>query len=513
MANGAKVRTKVLVVGGAGYVGSATCAALVDAGHEVWVLDDLSTGSRLLALGDRFIEAKAGDRSYVTHLLQTEKFDCVMHFAAKCLVSESMRRSEDYFEANVEQTRGLLDSMVEAGTKRFVFSSTCAVFGNPAAAAPIHEKSPQNPINPYGESKLAAEKLIAKYALGFGIEPIVLRYFNAAGAESNLRVGEWHTPETHLIPNLLQAAESDKVVPVYGSDYETPDGTCVRDYVHVSDLARAHISAMNRLMTRKCSFEAYNLGTGKGSSILEVIRKCEQITGKKIRYEIKGRREGDPPILVADAQQASGELGFQVDSDSLGKIISSAWAWEKKKNQPRKAVFLDRDGTLNEDPGYLSRPDQMKLLPDVGPALQRLRQSGYELVIVSNQSGVGRGLIRKNDIPRINERMDLLLREHGVTIAEYELCFHRPEEGCDCRKPRPTLIQSAARRLGIDIASSYMVGDKISDVQSGRAAGCKGTALVRTGEGLIAEQQLKKGEADFIGDSLKNVVDWILLSK
>ena len=323
-------------------------------------------------------------------------------------------------------------------------------------------------------------------------------------------MGEWHDPETHLIPTLLQAAERGTVFSVFGADYPTKDGTCVRDYVHVSDLARAHISAMNRLLTRTCPFEAYNLGTAQGSSILEVLHECERITGKKIRHEIKDRREGDPSVLVADPQSAIRELGFHVSPNSLEKIISSAWAWEKKKLQPRKAVFLDRDGTLNEDPGYLSRPDQMKLLPGVGPALLRLRQSGYELVVVSNQSGVGRGLIRKNDIPRINERMDLLLREHDVTIAEYELCFHRPEEGCDCRKPRPTLIQSAAKRLGIDIASSFMVGDKISDVQSGRAAGCKGAALVRTGEGLIAEQQLKKGEADFIGDSLTNVVDWIL---
>ena len=505
---------KVLVTGGAGYVGSATCAWLIDHGHDVWVVDDLSEGHREQVLGNGFILARIGDSSIMEPLLSRERFDCVMHFCAFAKVGESVEKPQKYFENNVSQTKALLDVLIKTSEKskppRFIFSSTCAIFGDPGNQD-IAESTPKKPINPYGETKLEAERIMTEYAQKSGLQAIALRYFNAAGTEPKLRVGEWHNPESHLIPSVLQAAATGRPMELYGTDYPTPDGTCVRDYVHVWDLAIAHAAAMERLLAGRCKgFEAYNLGSAKGFSNREIIQACERVTGRKITVVEKPRRPGDPPRLVANSSLAQKELGFKVAPDALETIIRSAWDWKKKLMKPRKAVFLDRDGTLNEDPGYLGHPDQMKLLPGVGEALARLKQAKFQLVVISNQSGVGRGFFSESMLISIHRKLDELLQPYGVRIDHYELCLHKPEDDCECRKPKPKLLLDAAAKLNLDFSESYMVGDKVSDLGAGRAAKCRGSALVRTGEGTKAEALISPKESDFVGDSLTDVVRWIL---
>jgi UDP-glucose 4-epimerase len=326
---------KVLVVGGAGYVGGSTCAHLIDQGHSVWVLDDLSTGHRELALGDGFTQARAGDRAPVGKLLREQRFDCVMHFAAKSLAGESVQKPQEYRENNVVQTRELLETMLECGARRFVFSSTCAIFGDPGEAR-IHEELPKKPINPYGETKLEVERMLREYAAR-GLQSVALRYFNAAGAEPGGRVGEWHDHETHLIPNVLFAALDGRPVSLFGTDYPTPDGTCIRDYVPIWELARAHEAAAFRLLQKPAeggSFEAFNLGSESGFSVREVVKVCEKVTGRAIQVNEQPRRAGDPPRLVADSALARRELGFQSKA-SLEEIVASAYRWELK----RRAVF------------------------------------------------------------------------------------------------------------------------------------------------------------------------------
>lgn len=505
---------KVLVVGGAGYVGSAACAWLLDQGHSVWVLDDLSTGHRefLLPEAQGFTHARAGDSAQVLALLRRESFDCVMHFAAKSLVAESVEKPELYFENNVVQTRHLLEAMLAAGVRRFIFSSTCAIFGDPGSH-PLNESCPKKPLNPYGQTKLKAEELLQEFARERGLQAIALRYFNASGAEPRARVGEWHEPETHLIPRILKAAQEGIPIDVFGTDYPTPDGTCIRDYIHVWDLAQAHGAAMERLLADASvqgRFEAFNLGSETGYSVREMIVACEKAMGIQLQVREAARRPGDPPRLVADSESARRELGFRVEH-TLESILVSAWYWEQKRQgKLKKAVFLDRDGTLNEDPGYISHPDQAKLLPRVGESLALLKKAGFQLIVVSNQSGVGRGWIQEEALPRIHDRIHELLSPWEVVIDHYELCFHRPDENCRCRKPRPALIFNAARKLQIDLSLSYMVGDRLSDLQVGRNAGCKASVLVRTGDGRKTESTLVEGEAAFIADSLREAVDWIL---
>jgi UDP-glucose 4-epimerase len=487
-------RARILVVGGAGYVGGSVAAGLVDRGFETWILDDLSTGHRQAVPGANLTVARAGDRAAVAKLLREGRFDAVFHFAASALVGESMRLKDLYFENNVEQTRLLIDEMLNAGVDTFVFSSTCAVFGDPGDER-IHEDLPKNPTNVYGQTKLDAERLIEKAARERGLKATVLRYFNAAGSEPGLRVGEWHDPETHLIPNALEAVLTGGELTVNGADYNTPDGTCVRDYVHVSDLGDAHVAAFERMraMGKGGSFEAFNLGSESGYSVLEVARACERVVGKPLKLRQGPRRPGDPPFLVADSS-----------------IIEGALAWRLKRQERARLVLLDRDGTINIDPGYLSRPEQLELLPGVGEALGRLQAAGFLLAVVSNQSGVGRGLIEEAALPRIHERLNRLLAPHGARIELFQLCIHHPDAGCDCRKPKGKLLVDAAARLGVPIGRSYMVGDKTTDLGAGRAAGCSGVALVRTGDGQTAEIQLKGGEADFVGRDLGAVADWIL---
>ena len=504
----------LLLVGGAGYVGSSVGTVLKDRGHQLWVLDDLSTGHRenVGKIARGFTYARAGDRDAVRALFRREKFDGVFHFAASALVEESVRNPQKYFENNVTQTQFLIEEMLAAGVRHFVFSSTCAIFGDPGDR-PISEDLPKNPINPYGESKKAAEEMIARFCREKGLRATALRYFNAAGADPQTRVGENHEPETHLIPNVFRAVNAGKSVRVFGTDYPTLDGTCVRDYIHVADLADAHEKAflrMRELPGSDGSFDVYNLGTEQGYTVKQVIAECERVLGRQISVELAPRRPGDPPKLFADASKARRDLGFQIRYP-LASIIETAWSWEQKRLKPGRAVFLDRDGTLNEDPGYLNHPAQMKLLPGVGEALSRLQDAGYRLAVVSNQSGVGRGLIEPETLPLIHDRMDELLKAYGVKLHAYVCCVHRPEEGCECRKPKPRLLLDAASQLGADLSRSYMVGDKASDLEAGRLAGCRGSVLVRTGDGQKTEESGVR--ADQVADDLAGAVAWILDQK
>jgi UDP-glucose 4-epimerase len=315
---------KILVVGGAGYIGSVCTELLVDEGHEVAVFDNLTEGHRR-ALDSRaqFIEGDLADRSGFEAALAGIRPDAVMHFAASALVGESMENPSKYFRNNVANGLNLLDAMVSTGTKRLVFSSTCAIFG-PPERVPIDEDLPKRPINPYGESKLAFERILRWYGQIHGLKFVSLRYFNAAGASA--RFGEDHRVETHLIPNVLKVALGEKSeVEIYGTDYDTPDGTCIRDYIHILDLARAHILA---LQSSKSEF--YNLGTGGGSSVREVIAAAGQVAGKKIKVVERPRRPGDPPRLVAASDKIKSELGWKPQFQSLETILESAWQWHQK---------------------------------------------------------------------------------------------------------------------------------------------------------------------------------------
>jgi UDP-glucose 4-epimerase len=315
---------KILVVGGAGYIGSICAEVLLDRGHEVAILDNLSEGHRH-ALDPRaeFIEGDLADRKMTTATLARLRPDAVMHFAANALVGESMENPSKYFRNNIAAGLNLLDAMVAAEVERLVFSSTCATFG-PPERLPIDEETPQNPINPYGESKLAFEKILKWYDTIHGLRFVSLRYFNAAGASE--KFGEDHRCETHLIPNVLKVALGQKPhVELFGTDYETPDGTCIRDYIHIIDLADAHILALG---TPASAF--YNLGTGGGSSVREVIETCRRITGHPIPAAEKPRRPGDPPRLIASSEKIKRQLGWRPKFQTLDAIVESAWKWHQK---------------------------------------------------------------------------------------------------------------------------------------------------------------------------------------
>ncbi|HEY5036512.1 MAG TPA: UDP-glucose 4-epimerase GalE [Chthoniobacterales bacterium] len=315
---------KIFVVGGAGYIGSICVELLLDEGHEVTVFDNLSEGHRR-AVDERagFIGGDLSRREEITRALAETKPDAVMHFAANALVGESMENPSKYFRNNVCAGINLLDAMRETGVGRLVFSSTCATFG-PPERVPIDESLPQRPINPYGESKLLFEKILRWYDEIHGLKYVALRYFNAAGATE--KFGEDHRRETHLIPNILKVALGQKPqVEIYGTDYETPDGTCIRDYIHILDLSRAHILALGAKQSA-----CYNLGTGGGSSVREVIDVCREVTGKKIPIVEKPRRPGDPPRLIAASEKIKRELGWQPRFQNLRAIIESAWRWHQR---------------------------------------------------------------------------------------------------------------------------------------------------------------------------------------
>lgn len=315
---------KIFVTGGAGYIGSICVEQLLDLGHEVTVFDNLSEGHRA-AVDPRatLIIGELQQPEEIKEAIATAAPDAVMHFAANALVGESMVNPSKYFRNNIYGGLNLLDAMVAAGVKKFVFSSTCATFG-PPERLPIDESLPQRPINPYGESKLQFERILRWYDEIHGIRFVALRYFNAAGATE--KYGEDHKIETHLIPNILKVALGQKEhVEIYGTDYETPDGTCIRDYIHILDLAAAHILALD---TKESGY--YNLGTGGGTSVREVIATCEKVTGKKIAVVEKPRRPGDPPLLIAGSDKIKRELGWEPRFESIEKIIESAWAWHVK---------------------------------------------------------------------------------------------------------------------------------------------------------------------------------------
>ncbi|PYL53448.1 MAG: UDP-glucose 4-epimerase GalE [Verrucomicrobia bacterium] len=315
---------KILVVGGAGYIGSVCAELLLDQDHGVTIFDDLSEGHRR-AIDPRaeFVEGDLEDRQSIEKTLAKQRPDAVMHFAANALVGESMQNPSKYFRNNIANGLNLLDAMINVGVKKIVFSSTCAIFG-PPERVPIDETTPPRPINPYGESKLAFERILRWYGEIHGLKFISLRYFNAAGAST--KFGEDHRVETHLIPNVLKVALGQKSnVEIFGTDYETPDGTCIRDYIHIVDLARAHILALN---SAKSDF--YNLGTGGGASVREVIDSCRKITGRKIDIVEKPRRPGDPPRLIASSEKIKRELGWEPQFQSLDAIIESAWKWHQK---------------------------------------------------------------------------------------------------------------------------------------------------------------------------------------
>ncbi len=315
---------KILVVGGAGYIGSICGEVLLDQGHDVAILDNLSEGHRR-ALDPRaeFVEGDLADREMTTATLARLRPHAVMHFAANALVGESMENPSKYFRNNIAAGLNLLDAMIAAEVKRLVFSSTCATFG-PPERVPIDEETPQRPINPYGESKLAFEKILKWYDTIHGLRFVSLRYFNAAGASETF--GEDHRCETHLIPNVLKVALGQKKhVEIFGTDYDTPDGTCIRDYIHISDLADAHILA---LTTAASAF--YNLGMGGGSSVREVIETCRRITGHPIPVVEKPRRPGDPPRLIASSEKIKSQLGWRPKFQTLDAIVESAWNWHQK---------------------------------------------------------------------------------------------------------------------------------------------------------------------------------------
>lgn len=317
----------VLVVGGAGYIGSHCVRQLLAAGHRPVVLDNLVYGHRgAVAPGVTLHEADLGDEAAVARVLQSERIEVVMHFAAYCYVGESVKDPLKYYFNNLVGTLHLLRAMVAAGVKRFVFSSTCATFGVPATL-PIVETMPQAPINPYGQTKLDVEHALRSLATAHGLSFAAFRYFNAAGAAEDGSIGEDHTPETHLIPLAFDAATGRRPqLEIFGTDYPTPDGTCLRDYVHVDDLSRAHIAVFPQLATPGAAL-FYNLGTGRPTSNREVVRAVERVTGRKIKLVESPRRAGDPPALYADSSKAQRELGWQVRFPDIDSIVATAWKW------------------------------------------------------------------------------------------------------------------------------------------------------------------------------------------
>ena len=321
---------RVLVVGGAGYIGAHVNAALADKGYETVVLDSLIYGHREHVVAGRFEQGDLADTALVEALLTRHEIAAVMHFAGFTYVGESVTDPEKYYRNNVANTIGLLGAMRRCGTRALVFSSTCAVYGAPSVI-PIPEEHPHAPINPYGASKAMVERIIRDCAEAYGFRFAVLRYFNAAGADPAGRCGERHDPETHLIPLALQAAlGAGPPLRLFGTDYDTPDGTCIRDYIHVSDLAEAHILAMEQILAEDRSV-VYNLGNGNGVSVRQILDAVETVTGRPVPVTVTARRAGDPPALVGDARRAVRELGWKPRLAGIHDILATAWAWEQAR--------------------------------------------------------------------------------------------------------------------------------------------------------------------------------------
>jgi UDP-glucose-4-epimerase GalE len=317
----------VLVIGGAGYIGSHTARALKSAGHEVIIFDNLSTGHEFLAAGFELVRGDVLDGTAVARVLA--RADAIMHFAAHAYVGESVTNPRKYFHNNVEGGLSLLNAALETGVSKIVFSSTCAVYGE-VAKVPIEENVPRQPVNPYGVSKLFFEQALEAYDRAYGFRYASLRYFNAAGADESGQIGELHDPETHLIPLALRATAGEgPELQVFGGDYPTPDGTCIRDYIHVNDLATAHVKALEHLAAGKESF-AVNVGTGHGASIREVISAVEKVAGKPVPHRVVARRRGDPPALVANPAKARSLMNWKA-TRGLDEIVSTAWNWEEHR--------------------------------------------------------------------------------------------------------------------------------------------------------------------------------------
>jgi len=323
---------KVLVVGGAGYIGSHMVKMLSKAGHDVTTLDDLSNGYEDAVKYGEFVKGDIADAKLLDRLFTQNQFDGVMHFASYIQVGESVEKPSMYYRNNVSNTQVLLDAMVEYGVKCFIFSSTAATFGEPDYT-PIDEAHSQKPINPYGHSKLMVEQILRDFDHAYGLKSVSLRYFNAAGADPEGELGERHIPETHLIPLVLQAASGRRDnITIFGTDYDTPDGTCIRDYIHINDLCSAHLLGLEHLVAGG-ETKAYNMGNGTGYSIKELIDVAKQVTGSDFTVLMGERRDGDPARLVADSTLLQKELGWRPEFADLGVIIRHAWEWELKADQ------------------------------------------------------------------------------------------------------------------------------------------------------------------------------------
>ena len=319
----------VLVIGGAGYIGSHAARSLKRAGHEVIIFDNLSTGFERLASVFEFVKGDMLDTAALMRVLP--RSDAIMHFAAHAYVGESVTNPKKYFHNNVEGGLSLLNAALDAGVKKIIFSSTCAVYGEPEKV-PIEENTPRQPVNPYGVSKLFFEQALEAYARAYDFRFASLRYFNAAGADDSGEIGELHEPETHLIPVALRAAAGlGPELQVFGTDYPTPDGTCVRDYVHVNDLASAHVKALDHLAAGRESLSV-NLGTGTGASVQEVISTVEEVTGKRVPHQRVARRPGDPPTLVANPAKAQALLKWKA-TRGLRDVVSTAWNWMERQRE------------------------------------------------------------------------------------------------------------------------------------------------------------------------------------
>lgn len=319
----------ILVIGGAGYIGSHMVKLLLESGNSITVLDNFSTGHRDAILGGDVIEGDLGNRPILDRIFSSHRFDGVIHFASFIQVGESVEKPDRYYRNNVANTLNLLEAMHEHGAGNLIFSSSAAVFGEPEYV-PIDERHPKNPVNPYGTSKLMVERMLADFDHAYGLRSISLRYFNAAGADPDGLLGERHEPETHLIPLVLQNASGRRqTVQVFGRDYDTPDGTCIRDYVHVVDLCQAHLLALAYLGSGGRT-DAFNLGNGNGFSVQEMIDAARRVTGRPIRVEDAPRRPGDTARLVADASKARQALGWTPRYTSLERIVEDAWRWESR---------------------------------------------------------------------------------------------------------------------------------------------------------------------------------------
>jgi UDP-glucose 4-epimerase len=328
------VSQTILVTGGAGYIGSHAVLALQQAGFTVIVLDNLVYGHRELVeheLKAELIVGDIGDRALLDQLFGDRQIDAVMHFSAYAYVGESVTDPAKYYRNNVVATLTLLEAMVAANIKKFIFSSTCATYGIPKSV-PIPEDHPQSPINPYGATKLMVERILADFGVAYGLKSVCFRYFNAAGADPNGRLGEDHNPETHLIPLVLLAALGKREsISIFGTDYPTPDGTCIRDYVHVADLANAHLLGLQYLLEGGDN-QVFNLGNGSGFSVREVIEAAKQVTGQDIKVVECDRRPGDPPALVGSSEKAKQLLGWQSQYADLQKILTHSWNWHQKRH-------------------------------------------------------------------------------------------------------------------------------------------------------------------------------------